>query len=133
MSTVDPFIVTVLGETTSKENSRRIVKIGGKTRSIKSAKALAYSEMFKYLCPTRGSLLEGDLVMGIKIYYGSRRPDLSETLVLDLLQGKAYGNDRQVKRRFADWGLDKENPRVELFIAPLDRTMDAIEYIMGLD
>ena len=130
MSTTDPFIVTVLGETTSKENSRRIVKIGGKTRSIK---ALAYSEMFKYLCPTRGSLLEGDLVMGIKIYYGSRRPDLSETLVLDLLQGKAYGNDRQVKRRFADWGLDKENPRVELFIAPLDRTMDAIEYIMGLD
>ena len=71
--------------------------------------------------------------MGIKIYYRTRRPDLSETLVLDLLQGKAYGNDRQVKRRFADWGLDKENPRVELFIAPLDRTMDAIEYIMGLD
>jgi hypothetical protein len=35
-------------------------------------------------------------------------------LILDLLQGVAYENDRQVKEKHIYWGLDKENPRCEI-------------------
>ena len=50
------------------------------------------------------------------IYYASRRPDLDESLVLDLLQGVTYLNDRQVKEKHIYWGLDKENPRCEISV-----------------
>jgi hypothetical protein len=32
-------------------------------------------------------------------------------LILDLLQGSMYLNDRQVKEKHIYWHLDKENPR----------------------
>jgi Holliday junction resolvase RusA-like endonuclease len=50
------------------------------------------------------------------IHYASRRPDLDESLILDLLQGVAYVNDRQVKEKHIYWGLDKENPRAEIIV-----------------
>ena len=39
------------------------------------------------------------------IYYSSRRPDLDESLILDLMQGVIYKNDRQVKQKNIYWGL----------------------------
>ena len=54
--------------------------------------------------------------MTMWIYYASRRPDLDESLILDLLQGLVYLNDRQVKERHVFWGLDKDKPRVEMII-----------------
>ena len=54
--------------------------------------------------------------MHITIFYASRRPDLDESLILDLLQGLVYVNDRQVKERHTYWGLDPENPRAEIII-----------------
>lgn len=54
--------------------------------------------------------------MTLHIWYASRRPDLDETLILDLLQGCIYVNDRQVKERHCYWHLDKENPRAEILI-----------------
>jgi len=57
------------------------------------------------------------------IWYASRRPDLDESLILDLLQfdkktGTNYVivNDRQIKRRITTWGLSPNNPRVELTV-----------------
>jgi Holliday junction resolvase RusA-like endonuclease len=50
------------------------------------------------------------------IYYASRRPDLDESLILDLLQGLVYVNDRQVKERHTYWHLDPESPRTEMII-----------------
>jgi Holliday junction resolvase RusA-like endonuclease len=129
----DPFIVSVPGETASKSNSRQRVLIHGVSRYIKSKKALIYSKNFCILCPIRDVLYTEDVVVGIKMFYRTRRPDLDETLVLDLLQDKAYVNDRQVKARFALWGLDKNNPRVEIFVAPLSMTQDAVKYILALD
>lgn len=61
-----------------------------------------------------GVMLEGDVAVHITIYYASRRPDLDESLILDLLQGVAYENDRQVKEKHIYWGLDKEKPRCEI-------------------
>ena len=40
-----------------------------------------------------------------------------ESLILDLLQGFAYENDRQVKEKHIYWGLDKENPRTQIKIS----------------
>lgn len=106
----------VLGEPASKANSRRIVTNGAVRRSIKSAKALDYAKTFLRQIRPLASLLTGDLVVTIAIYYASRRPDLDESLILDLLQGVAYANDRQVKERHVYWGLDKANPRSEIYV-----------------
>jgi Holliday junction resolvase RusA-like endonuclease len=106
--------VVVLGEPASKANSRKVVLIRGSTRVIKSDKARAYGDAFLTQCRPLKTLLEGDLSISIKIYYASRRPDLDESLILDLLQGVVYTNDRQVKEKHIYWGLDKDCPRAEI-------------------
>jgi Holliday junction resolvase RusA-like endonuclease len=60
--------------------------------------------------------MSGDIKMTMWIFYASRRPDLDESLILDLLQGVVYLNDRQVKERHVFWGLDPDKPRVEMII-----------------
>jgi Holliday junction resolvase RusA-like endonuclease len=57
-----------------------------------------------------------DVKVTMMIFYASRRPDLDESLILDLLQDVAYVNDRQVKEKHIYWGLDEENPRAEIII-----------------
>ena len=106
----------IFGEPASKANSRRVVRYGGMSRLIKSKKALSYSDVFLQQCPTLPTLMTGDLRITLHIYYASRRPDLDESLILDLLQGRVYGNDRQVKERHCYWGLDTESPRTEMII-----------------
>lgn len=63
------------------------------------------------------------MVATITIWYASRRPDLDESLILDLLQvdEKKYKdkkgvilNDRQVREKHIYWRLDPENPRCEI-------------------
>lgn len=107
----------ILGEPASKANSRRMVYVRGKPMFIKSSKALTYAESFKQQTLAAAAskvTLDGDVAVHIKIYYATRRPDLDESLILDLLQGIAYANDRQVKEKHIYWGLDKENPRTEI-------------------
>ena len=108
--------IIIFGEPASKANSRRVVRIGNMSRLIKSQKALTYSDAFKQQCIQLDQLMTGDLRVTLHIYYASRRPDLDESLILDLMQGLIYENDRQVKERHAYWGLDKENPRAEILI-----------------
>lgn len=112
--------ITILGEPASKANSRKLVQFHGMSRLIKSAKALNYSEAFKRQCELlldkNAELMEGDVKVSMKIYYATRRPDLDESLILDLLQGYVYVNDRQVKEKHIVWGLDKENPRAEITV-----------------
>lgn len=105
-------VFVVYGEPASKANSRKMVTIGGVPRLIKSKKALSYAEGFKSQCA--GLPMDGDVKVSMTIYYASRRPDLDESLILDLLQGVAYHNDRQVKEKHIIWGLDRENPRTEI-------------------
>lgn len=106
----------IYGEPASKANSRRVVRFGGMSRLIKSQKALTYSELFKQQWQPEPVLLTGDLRITMMIYYASRRPDLDESLILDLMQGVAYVNDRQVKERHVYWGLDPELPRAVIKI-----------------
>lgn len=112
-------VQVVYGEPASKANSRRFVLIGGRPRIIKSDKALTYAELFKQQAAPINPLMDGDLRITMKIWYASRRPDLDESLILDLMQGVFYLNDRQVKEKHIYWGLDKDNPRTEIIVEPL--------------
>lgn len=112
--------IKIFGEPASKANSRRVVRLGNVSRLIKSNKALAYCDMFQR--QTAGldvTPIEGDVRVTMHIWYASRRPDLDESLILDLLQGVAYLNDRQVKEKHVFWGLDRENPRSEIVVEEL--------------
>lgn len=106
----------IFGEPASKANSRKVVRIGGASRLIKSSKALAYADSFKKQARAIHPLIETDVRVTMKIFYASRRSDLDESLILDLLQGVIYVNDRQVKEKHIYWGLDKECPRAEIIV-----------------
>jgi len=113
-----PVIFTAYGEPASKANSRRAVYVGNKPRFIKSKKALDYSGEFIKQCPRIRPLIECDVHVLMTIYYKTRRPDLDESLVLDLMQDRIYRNDRQVKKKTITWGLDRDNPRAEIEVRP---------------
>lgn len=109
----------IYGEPASKANSRQIVMFGTRPAVIKSKKAREYVKTFQKQCPTLDTLVTEDLVVEIAIYYASRRPDLDESVILDCMQGFIYKNDRQVKKKIINWGLDKDNPRSEIKVSLL--------------
>lgn len=87
-------------------------------RPIKSDKALSFVTAAGYQVPTLpdDQMLQGILTAHIWIYYPSERNDLDESLVLDVLQGKVYKNDRQVRERHVYHAIDKQNPRVDIIL-----------------
>lgn len=119
-NTLQVVSLKIFGEPASKANSRRVVRIGGMSRLIKSAKALSYSDAFKQQTQDmRINLVHGDVRVTMHIWYASRRPDLDESLILDLMQGVAYVNDRQVKEKHIYWHLDPADPRTEIMVEEL--------------
>ena len=112
----------LLGQLHSKANSRRAVVNWrtGKAMYIKSAPALRCVASFKLQAREQwaGKPLEGPVVLRAHIYYPSRRQDLDESLLMDILQGIAYHNDRQIERKIITRGLDRDNPRVEVEVEP---------------
>ena len=124
--------LTIAGEPASKSNSRRFVSIRGRPAFIKSKKAIDYSKNFELQCPTYDTLYEEDLAIAIKIFYQSKRPDLDESLVLDLLQGKVYKNDRSIKLKYVEWGLDREFPRILVVVGPVERREEIISRLREL-
>lgn len=134
---------TLFGEAASKANSRKIVQIGGRTRSIKSDKALGFEAMALRQIPPKARLrLDGPVSVTLRMFYATERPDLDESLVLDILQDRyvigmqrtadgtiertrhllqhgVYQNDRQVREKHIYHGIDKQNPRVEVCVEPL--------------
>ena len=109
----------IYGEPASKANSRKIVMFGKRPAIIKSQKARDYVKNFEKQCPKLDTLVTDDLVVEITIFYGSRRPDLDESVILDCMQGFIYKNDRQVKKKIINLGLDRDNPRSEIKVCVL--------------
>jgi Holliday junction resolvase RusA-like endonuclease len=102
----------IIGEPASKSNSRRIVRIHGNTRIIKSKKALEYRDSFLSQVNPPPVPIEGDIELEVVVWYKTRRPDLDISLIMDLLQeGLVIVNDRQIKIIKAYHQLDKLNPR----------------------
>jgi hypothetical protein len=110
----------IFGEPASKANSRRVVRIGNTSRLIKSQKALTYAELFRQQAG-EDRCMDGDVRVTLHIWYASRRPDLDESLILDLLQGVAYRNDRQVKEKHIYWHLDPSNPRTNIVVEQMEK------------
>jgi Holliday junction resolvase RusA-like endonuclease len=110
----------IFGEPASKANSRMLVHFGGKPAFIKSPKALAYeSSALRQLKSQLKNHIAYDepVVVRMYIYYRTQRPDLDESLVLDILQkAEAYKNDRLVREKHIYHGIDKLNPRTEIEI-----------------
>ena len=77
-------------------------------------------------------MFEEDVFVAIKIYYGSRRPDLDASLLLDLLQDYVYTNDRLVKGQYLEWGLDRDNPRSLIVVTTLDKKDSALRKLSEL-
>lgn len=119
----EPISFVIKGSPQSKANSRRLVVNNktGRMMFIKSKAAISYNDAFRMQCPKLDTLLEGDVCVTAHIYYGSRRPDLDESIVLDAMQGLIYSNDRQVKEKHIYWHLDPENPRAEITVTPIGR------------
>lgn len=128
--------LTILGQVCSKANSRQIVTIKGRPTPIKSKEALAYErDALRQIPPAARQRLEGPVRMTIRIWYASERPDLDESLLLDVLQDRyatdkrtkervlvqagVYRNDRAVREKHVFHAIDRANPRAEIEIEPI--------------
>lgn len=110
----------ILGEPASKANSRKVVRFGNRTAMIKSDKARGYAKIAEAQMPKGIVPTTKDVCVEMVIYYASRRPDLDESLILDLMQGYVYENDRQVKRKIIHWQLDRAKPRTVIRVYELE-------------
>jgi hypothetical protein len=122
---------TILGEPASKANSRQIVTINDRPSSIKSKKARDYErDALRQIPPAARLRLAGRVKVTMTIFYASERPDLDESLILDIMQDRytgkgearqlvqagVYRNDRQVRHRDVRHAIDKRNPRAEIVV-----------------
>lgn len=123
-----------MGQVASKANSRQLVTIKGRPAFIKSPEARAFERGALMQIPAAAKrMLTGPVRAVIRIWYASERPDLDESVVLDVLQAKyetrdgvrvlvrkgVYINDRQVREKHVFHGIDRKNPRAEVVIEPL--------------
>ncbi len=135
----DPIKFTIFGEPASAKNSRKQASVGkpGAKRTIwiKSEKARNYEhDALRQIPPIARVQLQGPVCVTLRIWYATERPDLDESLILDILQnrfkGKAparqlvqkgvYCNDRQVKEKHVYWGKDPLAPRTEVSVEAME-------------
>lgn len=129
---------TILGEPASKANSRKLVTVGKaderRTLFIKSAKARSYEhDALRQIPAWARQRLEGPVMISLRIFYASERPDLDPSVILDclqdrwkkvegermLLQSGVVRNDRQFREMHLYHFIDRANPRAEIEIEPL--------------
>ena len=80
---------TLYGQAYSKANSRRMVVLNGRAASIKSKEALAFErDALRQVPPAARQRIEGPVRVTLWMWYASERPDLDESLVLDVLQDR---------------------------------------------
>jgi len=84
----------------------------------KSAEAKAYAAAVN-ATDTDHEVLYGPVSVKASFYFGSLRGDLDNRIkvLLDVLQGITYADDRQVHALCAVRRLDRQNPRVEVVVA----------------
>lgn len=146
---------TIFGEAASKANSREIVTrkkrmedgtMAVRAVSIKSDKALQYeANALRQIPPKARVQMEGPVRVTLRIFYATERPDLDESIVLDVLQDRwktvelpggekkrellqrgVYRNDRQVREKHVYHGIDKLMPRAEITVEPLQAQQGAL-------
>jgi Holliday junction resolvase RusA-like endonuclease len=128
-----PIHLVIFGEPASKANQRQIVTIGNRPAVIKSKKARNYErDALRQIPPSARRRIEGPVRVTLHLYYATERPDLDESVVLDVLQDRwskrqtngerilvqagIYRNDRQVREKHVHHRIDRANPRAEITI-----------------
>jgi len=116
---------TIKGNTPSKSNCYMIIKRGGHGSLAKTKRLKEYEESFYIQLPPklRGLDISGYFEFEIDVFYPSQRADLDNSLkiVLDCLQKtKTIRNDNRCIRIVANKALDKNDPRIEFKIIPVD-------------
>jgi Holliday junction resolvase RusA-like endonuclease len=130
--------LTIYGEPASKANSREIVTIAGRPSVIKSKKAREYeTNALRQIPPTARVRMLGPVAVTIRVFYATERPDLDESVILDVLQDRfqsvkvgevkqrhlvqkgVYANDRQVREKHVYHAIDRLNPRAVIEVRPL--------------
>jgi Holliday junction resolvase RusA-like endonuclease len=132
---------TILGEPASKANSRKVVTFGERKAIIKGEKALSYEkDALRQIPPACRLQVEGPVSVTMRIFYATERPDLDESLILDVLQDRykgkgearvlvqrgVYRNDRQVREKHVFHAIDRKNPRTEIVIETLQAQQPAL-------
>ena len=111
---------TVLGQLPSLKNRRRLVRNRrtGQALIIKSAEAMSYEQTFINAIPEKYRVgYGGPVSVKVRVWYQSRRSDLSTELLFDLLaKAGIIANDRQIHHVESWKGLDRENPRVHFSV-----------------
>jgi len=73
----------------------------------------------------KGSPLEGELFLDMKIYFGDKRKrdiDNYSKIVLDSMNKTVYDDDHQIKKMHIEKFYDKIKPRVEVTIKKIKKT-----------
>ena len=91
-----------------------------KSRVITTNKKIFYDEVSGL---DENELLTGDIGVVFDVYSATKKPDLDELTILDLLKGKAFESRRQVKIKLVRHHIDRENPRTCIKIFRLDESL----------
>ena len=68
-------------------------------------------------------LLTGDVGVVFDVYSATKKPDLDELVILDLLEEKAFKSTRQVKVKLVRHHIDKKNPRTSIQVFKLNESL----------
>jgi len=127
---------TIHGEAASKANNRDIITTpSGRYRVVKSPRALAFESAALLQIPVAARVMyTGPVRVTLRMFYRTERPDLDESLVLDVLQARytsggvgrglcsrrgVYVNDRQVREKHVYHAIDADSPRVDVLVESL--------------
>ena len=117
----------ITGNVPSKSNCYKVIRLGNKCSLGKQAQLKSYENSFKLqMLNYKYVLIESNFKFIIDVYYDSRRPDLDNSLkvVLDCLQkAQAIKNDNKCLEIIAKKHLDKEKPRIEFEIIPIQNKL----------
>jgi Holliday junction resolvase RusA-like endonuclease len=118
--------MTIFGNLPSIKNRRRLIPAKGNRRPliIKSSEAMNYEQAFLMAIPQKMRVgYDGPVSLSARIYYQSRRSDLSVELLYDLIaKASIILNDRQIMHCECWKGLSKESPRVHFTVKKMEAT-----------
>ena len=124
-----PWIYLITGRPITKKNSGRYVRTGGRSRLLPSKQFEAYEEaaLWQLRCQARPDIpLDAPVALSVRYYMPNRQgwPDLMGLIqaTADILQdAEIIADDGYIESldgcRIA--GIDKVNPRAEIFITPI--------------
>lgn len=113
----------IYGTPPSKSNCYKIININGHKSLGKTDRLRKYEQDFYLQCNKYRDANIGQFKIYLDVYFPSNRNDLDNAMkvILDCLQRvKAIQNDNKCVSIYAEKYIDKENPRIEFTIVPVD-------------